>query len=633
MAATLSLHVAGLGTAIAIAARRGGWRMALGAAAGLALLARAHGAETLAEPWNPYLPIVWWVVFLLTLWSLLCDDLPLLPVAVVAGSFCVQSHISYLGQVAGLGAIVAATTAVSLWRRSHERGDEPSGERSARPPLRRALVWVGLSAVLFGVLWLPVAIEQLTAEPGNLAMLRESVADPAQPPTGLARGAEVWLTGLDLGRLVAGDRSVIGSPLPGLALLAMWALAAAAAMKRSHGPLVRLHAVVAGAVALGLVSASRISGQVIHYLVLWMWGTAIVTAVATLWTALVVTRRADGRRTSACGLATGLAAVMTVVAAGWLTVDGAGAEQPAPSASRIVGALADDTAEVLGSGAVAGGGRGGRYLVRWENVELPPGHANGLLLELERRGLRVGVEADSVLAGDHRVMAPGEATAVVTFVEGPASVARWRDDTAAVEVASAEPSEAAADEFARVRRDTAARLRVDGFHDVADQLGGRQHAGPVRRPRPPRLPAAAHRPHGRPRSAVRRLHLARRSLTGKPSATLGRRRRSTVPPYADVPADPEPWSAHAPASSRRRRRQPRPGPARRGDRAPPRSALRPPVRRCPPMCSSRSTSRARRSTRRSRSSTAPAHPSTWRRAATSSSCTATVRPPSASRWP
>jgi hypothetical protein len=470
IAATLSLHVAGLGTAIAIAARRGGWRMALGAAAGLALLARAHGAETLAEPWNPYLPIVWWVVFLLTLWSVLCDDLPLLPVAVVAGSFCVQSHISYLGQVTGLGAIVAATTAVSLWRRSHERGDEPSGERSARPRRRRALVWVGLSAVLFGVLWLPVAIEQLTAEPGNLAMLRESVADPAQPPTGLARGAEVWLTGLDLGRLVAGDRSVIGSPLPGLALLAMWALAAAAAMKRSYGPLVRLHAVVAGALALGLVSASRIAGQVIHYLVLWMWGTAILTAAATLWTALVVARRADGRRTSACGLATGLAAVVTVVAAGWLTVDGVGAEQPAPSASRIMGALADDTAEALGSGAVAGGGRGGLYLVRWENVELPPGHANGLLLELERRGLRVGVEADSVLAGDHRVMAPGEATAVVTFVEGPASVARWRDDPAAVEVASAEPSAAAADEFARVRRDTVARLRVDGFHDVADQL-------------------------------------------------------------------------------------------------------------------------------------------------------------------
>jgi hypothetical protein len=465
-ASTAVLNVVALGTAVAIAARRAGPRVALGTAAGLALLAHAYGAETLTQPWNPYLPIVWWVVFLLAVWSVLCDDLPLLPVAVVVGTLCLQTHVSYAGLVAGMGAGAGVALAVTAWKR--------------REPARRrpVLVWGGLSAGLLTVLWLPVAVQQVTNSPGNLAIIGESFSRPTRGPIGVAQGAEIWLTRLDLGGLLIARQALDGSPLPGLALLAAWAVAAVVAWRRHDRSLVRLHAVVGGALVLGLVSASRILGQPIYYLVLWMWGTTIVAAVATAWTAVVAAldtaaRRGVRGRTLAMlrARATAAAAVVMLAGAAALTLDAASAEPPAASVSRVIGLLAQDTIGAIEAGTAPGGGPDGRYLLRWEDLELPQGHADGLLLELERHGLSVGVDdAHSLLDGDHRVMRPSDATAVVTFVEGANALARWRDDPTAVEVASAAPTPADAAEFDRLQRESSATLRADGLDVLADRL-------------------------------------------------------------------------------------------------------------------------------------------------------------------
>ena len=39
----------------------------------------------LVYPWNPFMPVLFWVLFLVCVWGVLCGDLPLLPVAVLAG--------------------------------------------------------------------------------------------------------------------------------------------------------------------------------------------------------------------------------------------------------------------------------------------------------------------------------------------------------------------------------------------------------------------------------------------------------------------------------------------------------------------------------------------------------------------
>jgi hypothetical protein len=147
------------------------------------------------------------------------------------------------------------------------------------------------------------------------------------------------------------------------------------------------------------------------------------------------------------------------------------AEPPAASVSRVIGLLARDTIGAIEAGTAPGGGPDGRYLLRWEDLELPQGHADGLLLALERHGLRVGVDdAHRLLDGDHRVMRPSDATAVVTFVEGANALAHWRDDPTAVEVASAAPTPADAAEFDRLQRESSATLRADGLDVLADRL-------------------------------------------------------------------------------------------------------------------------------------------------------------------
>ena len=121
----LVLNAVCVSAAVVIANRRGGLRLAVAVAALLALLLNGYGISTLAEPWNPYMPLLWWVVTLLAVWSVLCGDVVLLPVAVVAASMAAQTHVPYLGLCLGVGA-VAVVSLVLQWRR---------GER--RPEIRR----------------------------------------------------------------------------------------------------------------------------------------------------------------------------------------------------------------------------------------------------------------------------------------------------------------------------------------------------------------------------------------------------------------------------------------------------------------------------------------------------------------
>ena len=75
-AAGVALNLLAVGLALWLAYRRGGPALLLGVGTALALLTRALGAEVLTQPWNPYIPIMWWFAFLLAVWSVACDDLP-----------------------------------------------------------------------------------------------------------------------------------------------------------------------------------------------------------------------------------------------------------------------------------------------------------------------------------------------------------------------------------------------------------------------------------------------------------------------------------------------------------------------------------------------------------------------------
>jgi hypothetical protein len=115
-ASTAIVNIVAIGISLVLAHRRGGYRMLLGVGAVLAFLVRGYGVGTLTEPWNPYLPLLWWVVLLLAVWSVVCGDFIILPVAVFAASFCAQTHLPYLGLSLGLGALAAVVAVVTAWR-------------------------------------------------------------------------------------------------------------------------------------------------------------------------------------------------------------------------------------------------------------------------------------------------------------------------------------------------------------------------------------------------------------------------------------------------------------------------------------------------------------------------------------
>jgi len=154
----------------------------------------------LLEVWNPYLPMLPFLVAALLCWAALQGDRWSLPVALVILSACVQVHVSY---AVGAAALVAVTAVLLGWLRVR---------RSV--PLPTARGWaIGGAATL--LVWLPPIWQQLTSHvEGNMSALADSLGEHAPGSPGLDAAAR--LVGTERGRLpafVLGIRP--GSPVAG----------------------------------------------------------------------------------------------------------------------------------------------------------------------------------------------------------------------------------------------------------------------------------------------------------------------------------------------------------------------------------------------------------------------------------
>jgi len=253
------LSVLALGVTVWIASRRGGRGLVLGVGAALALLVATYPAVVPVEPWNPHEPVLWWPVVLMGVWSVFDDDLAVLPVTVFAASLCAQTHVSYVGLVGGMAALVSVVLAVRAVRR-----------RSDRAALRRTLLWSGASIVLGLVLWTPPVAQQLFGAHPNLSIIWGDFRHPAQDPLGLRHGVEVLLVNMSPAKLLRGDATTFlgGSRTPGAVLVLAWAVAAAAARTLPDRRIARLHATAAAALVLGVASARTVHGLAYPYLFL-----------------------------------------------------------------------------------------------------------------------------------------------------------------------------------------------------------------------------------------------------------------------------------------------------------------------------------------------------------------------------
>lgn len=452
-AATASVNAVALGVALLIARRRGGRTLVLGVAAMLALLTWFYGPSVLTQAWNPYLPMTWFIVFLLAVWSVLCDDLPMLPVAAFAACWCVQTHISYVGLVGGLTAMTLAWLAYGAWRR--------------RPSVPHLLRWVLMALGVVVVLWIPPVIQEFRNDPGNLTLIWRHFTNPPEDPIGLRAGVKVFLVHLNPWRLVVSQDGTKGSMLPGIAFLLVWAAGAVVAWRRGLTRLVRLDIVVAASLLLGAYSVGSIFGYVWYYLMFWGW---ILCALMLLTTAWVLVYAAERPRSVTAHRAAAVAC--TVLTVGYLTgfaLDARDVEPPTPRLSATLGRLVRPTVRAIEQGTVPGGGPDGRYQVTVVDPYSINAPAYGLVSELERAGIRAGFEdndAFRAIVRDRRIVPKADATAVVHYAVG-ADIDAWAAKPGAVLVREVDPrSPAEVAEAERLRTGIIERLRAGGREDL-----------------------------------------------------------------------------------------------------------------------------------------------------------------------
>ncbi len=474
-AANVVLDVVAMGLALWMALRRGGRPLLLGIAAVLAVLTRAYGAFLLTLPWNPYLPVLWWFVFVLAVWSVLADDLAMLPILVFAGSFCMQTHISYLGLIGGLVLVTVVMVGRSAFKRR--------GDADARRALWR---WGGISVAAGVVLWIPPVIDQFAHSPGNLGIIRDYFSHPpsSTSPIGFGRGVDVLLSQLDPWKLLSqtlvrdsGALEVTGSRLPGVLLLIVFGASVIVAWRLRRRVLLLLDAVIVAALALGLVSSARIFGTVWFYLMLWAWGLVALMLFAIGWTAVELLRArigADHRmlRNLAPAGAAALAAV-TLIASVAFAFQASSVTVQTPRINESLGALVVPTADALTQlGRRRVGGDRGPYLVTWLPDAQAIGSAGfGLLNELDRRGFDVRA-AESFRPGATRYHVIDDRTPAleVHLATGP-DIANWRRDGRFSQVAAFDPrSDAERAEFDRLHAEVAGELRGAGLGDLVAQI-------------------------------------------------------------------------------------------------------------------------------------------------------------------
>lgn len=461
-AATVSVALVWTGLAMWIGERRLGRAGIALVAMVVAVLIRGFGLSVLTQPWNPYMPLLAWLVVLLATWAVLDGDhLMLLPL-VAAASFAAQTHIPYLLMAGALG-FLAAVVVVVRWVRAR------SAESDGGPP--RVVVF---TAGAFVVLWSAPIVDQFRRDPGNITRLFDHFGSPSEDPIGLVSGFRLMLRHLDVVgahlQLATGSERFVqqgfdpdGPIWAGTVMLLLWAAAMFVAIRLRHRSLISLHTVLAVTLVLTVLSTSRIFGQRWYYLTLWAWVTTTLMIVAAVWTALVWLRRHRPESRVAIFATSQRLAFVGAGVAGLLT---AASLVIAPATQHPEEYLGDTVSELL-EPIIAALDPALTYVVDWDDAYFFGSQAFGLVSELRRAGFTAGLsEFWRVPATPSRTIAPGVADHAVVLVTGE-FVADWRADERFTEVAAVDPrtpEELA--EYEQLREDLIADLVAAGLDEL-----------------------------------------------------------------------------------------------------------------------------------------------------------------------
>lgn len=410
LVSTLVVHVAAVAATLALLRRWADPLVVFATAVVFAVTCRALAPRFFLEPWNVWIPLFAYALFLVLVWGAFLGHSRAVPWAFAVGYHCVQTHISYVPIV---GAALAALAVWSVIR------------------FRSSMVrLVAATGSVTALMWLPPVIEQFQEGTGNLRRLWEHFTAPESATVGFGAALKAVAGEFNLlGPFVTGPgKAPYDAPnVIGLLLFVVLVVGGALALRRDRSMLT-LFGVVAGSSLVGLVATSRVFGEFYDYVIRWMWIQAGLLAAVS---AVGVARRIVATVGRGRALAVGLAALIAVSAAG--VGASAGARPPYAPDSRIVAGLAPQLEERLGSRDVD-------LVLRWHDPASLGGTSFGLVLEMEKRGVEIHVEPwAGAAARRHRVLVESDADAVLWLVTGPENIAAFERRPDAVKLAETDP--------------------------------------------------------------------------------------------------------------------------------------------------------------------------------------------------
>jgi hypothetical protein len=469
LAAAASVHIVSVIIAVRLAVHRGGRLLAMLTALAALVVIRASGSDFMIEPWNPWLAILPFMIFIFLVGELVAPmgsarqkQLALVG-AIVVGSYCIQCHAGYAVLVVG-----ALAAAVVVWVRDEYRSQDLAGHQP-RSRVRQGLIF-GFIALL--VVWLPVVIDQLRRKPGNVSILLEHFVSPSEPTMGVTQAAKIiatqfnlfglWLSGPGTDAPAEGWARYIGC----LLMVSLWFWATWKVRKADQSAMFRWQMMMAGFVLLGSFSILRIFGPYYEYTVRWFWILSVVTATTSVFFLVRMYRLPEKVRISrvslqAFGAGASLFLVGVVTVSAVQTADRV--KLPGKTESRILADLIPEVVQNLDQDA--------RYLLKMYDPYTLDATGFGSVLELERQGFDVGVEFFRAAAAlPHRVRDENDVDTILWVVVGPA-IKRADADPALTKLGEANPRSEDEEVLAQsLLIDVAAMLTAAGRDDLVAAL-------------------------------------------------------------------------------------------------------------------------------------------------------------------
>ena len=462
LAAAASVHIASVVLAVRLAFHRGGRLLAVLTSLAALLVIRASGPDFMVEPWNPWLAILPFAVFVFLIGEVVAPIASAkhkrlsLIAAVIVGSYCLQCHAGYAVLV--VGALVAS---IAVWVRDECPTTESKflGISQSWSKIRSGL-FLGSFALL--VVWSPVFIDQWRRSPGNLSILWEHFVTPSEPTLSLSMAVQViatqfnlfglWLSGPGVDAPAEGWARYIGC----LLLIGLWVWCTWRVKQTKQATMLRWQIMMAGFALLGSFSILRIFGPYYEYTVRWFWILSVLTAITSFFFLVRTYQVLEKLRRSRVSMRTLVAGAAVLVSSLLVMSSLQTADRvklPGKTESRILADLIPEVSPKLSHDE--------KYLLRMYDPYTLNATGFGSVLELERQGFDIGVEAFQAAAGlPHRVRFEDQVDQILWVVVGPA-IKSADADPALTKLGEANPRSASEELLAQKLLTDIAKLLTD----------------------------------------------------------------------------------------------------------------------------------------------------------------------------